>query len=101
MAKYILRTIPGMNINSSLGFMEISGTQSLDMHMEYFVRVPLKLVTQIGFHKLFGKKQEEVDPDQVDAIEYRNKDKRVHFINLRISGLPDDYKVNLGKSKKS
>ena len=94
-------TIPGMNINSSLGFMEISGTQSLDMHMEYFVRVPLKLVTQIGFHKLFGKKQEEVDPDQVDAIEYRNKDKRVHFINLRISGLPDDYKVNLGKSKKS
>ena len=94
-------TIPGMNINSSLGFMEISGTQSLDMHMEYFVRVPLKLVTQIGFHKLFGKKQEEVDPDQVDAIEYRDKDKRVHFINLRISGLPDDYKVNLGKSKKS
>ncbi len=94
-------TIPGMNINSSLGFMEISGTQSLDMHMEYFVRVPLKLVTQVGFHKLFGKKQEEVDPDQVDAIEYRDKDKRVHFINLRISGLPDDYKVNLGKSKRS
>ena len=28
-------TIPDMNINSSLGFMEISGTQSMDMHMEY------------------------------------------------------------------
>ena len=94
-------TIPGMNINSSLGFMEISGTQSMDMHMEYFLRIPLKLVTQAGFHKLFGKKQEEVDPNQVDAIEYRNKDKRVHFINLEIRGLPDAYKVSLGKAKGS
>lgn len=94
-------TIPGMNINSSLGFMEISGTQSLDMHMEYYLRIPLKLVTQAGFHRLFGKKQEEVDPNQVDAIEYRDKDKRVHFINLEIRGLPDDYKVSLGKPKKT
>ena len=94
-------TIPGMNINSSLGFMEISGTQSMDMHMEYFLRIPLKLVTQAGFHKLFGKKQEEVDPNQVDAIEYRDKDKRIHFINLEIRGLPDDYKVSLGKAKGS
>jgi AsmA-like C-terminal region len=94
-------TIPGMNINSSLGFMEISGTQSMDMHMEYFLRIPLKLVTQAGFHKLFGKKQEEVDPNQVDAIEYRNKDKRVHFINLEIRGVPDAYKVSLGKAKGS
>src|ERR1700722_4227764 len=92
-------TIPDMNINSSLGFMEISGTQSMDMHMEYFLRIPLKLVTQAGFHKLFGKKQEEVNPDQEDAIEYRDNDKRVHFINLRISGLPDAYKIALGKAK--
>ncbi len=92
-------TIPDMNINSSLGFMEIAGTQSLDMHMEYFLRIPLKLVTKAGFHKLFGKKQEEVDPNQEDAIEYRDKDKRVHFINLRISGLPNDYTFALGKAK--
>jgi hypothetical protein len=92
-------TIPDMNINSSLGFMEVSGTQSMDMHMEYYLRIPLKLVTQAGFHKIFGKKQEEVDPNQVDAIEYRDKDKRVHFINIRISGLPDDYKIALGKAK--
>jgi uncharacterized protein involved in outer membrane biogenesis len=93
--------IPGMNINSSLGFMEISGTQSLDMHMEYYLRIPLKLVTQAGFHKLFGKKQEEVNPEQEDAIEYRDKDKKVHFINLRISGSPADYKIALGKAKKT
>jgi len=93
--------IPDMNINSSLGFMEISGIQSMDMHMEYYLRIPLKLVTQAGWHKLFGKKQEEVDPDQVDAIEYRGKDKKVHFINLKISGTPDEYKVALGKGKKT
>ncbi|HWB93014.1 MAG TPA: AsmA-like C-terminal region-containing protein [Puia sp.] len=92
-------TIPDMNINSSLGFMEIAGTQSMDMHMDYYLRIPLKLVTKAGFRKLFGKKQEEVDPDQVDAIEYRDKDKRVHFINLHISGLPDNYKFALGKAK--
>ncbi|MDO6431114.1 AsmA-like C-terminal region-containing protein [Flavitalea sp. BT771] len=94
-------TIPSMNINSSLGFMEISGTQSLDTHMEYYVRIPLKMVTQVGFRMLFGRKREEVDPDQVDAIEYRDKDKRVRFMNLKISGTPDDYKVGLGKAKKA
>ena len=92
--------IPDMNINSSLGFMEIAGKQSLNLQMEYYIRVPLKMVTSIGFRKLFGKKQEEVDPNQVDAIEYRDKDKRVHFINLKITGTPDDYKVGLGKAKK-
>src|SRR3569833_1202809 len=79
--------IPDMNINSSLGFMEIAGKQSLNMQMEYYIRVPLKMVTSIGFKKLFGKKQEEVDPSQVDAIEYRDKDKRVHFIFLLFCGL--------------
>jgi hypothetical protein len=93
--------IPSMNINSSLGFMEISGTQSLNTHMEYYIRIPLKMVTKVGFHMLFGKKQEDVDPDQVDAIEYRDKDKRVRFMNLKISGTPDDYKIGLGKAKKA
>ena len=93
--------IPDMNINSSLGYMEIAGQQSMDTHMEYYLRIPLKLVTQVGFHLLFGKKKEEVDPDQVDAIEYRDKDKKVRFMNIKITGTPDDYKVALGKAKKS
>lgn len=93
--------IPSMNINSSLGFMEISGKQSLDMNMEYYVRIPLKLVTSVGFKSLFGRKQEEVDPDQVDAIEYRDKDKKVRFMNIKVSGTPDKFKVGLGKAKKA
>jgi len=40
-----------------------------------------------------------VDPDQVDAIQYRDMDKKTHFINLKITGTPDDYKMGLGKSK--
>ena len=94
-------TFPNMNINSSLGFMEISGKQALNSEMEYFLRIPLKVVTRVGFQMLFGKKQEEVDPDQVDAIEYRDMDKRVRFLNLKISGTPDDYKVSLGKRRKT
>jgi uncharacterized protein involved in outer membrane biogenesis len=92
-------SIPTMNINSSLGFLEISGNQGMDKHMEYYLRIPLKLVTQVGFRKLFGKKSEEVDPDQVDAIQYRDINKKIHFINLKITGTPDDYKMALGKSK--
>ena len=92
-------SIPSMNINSSLGYLEISGNQSMDKQMEYYIRIPLKMVTQVGFRKLFGKKQEDVDPDQVDAIEYRDMDKKIHFINLKITGTPDDYKMALGKAK--
>lgn len=92
-------TIPNMNINSSLGYMEISGKQSLNMQMEYYLRIPMKMVTQVGFRMLFGKKQEEVNPDQVDAIEVRDKDKKVRFMNIKITGTPDDYKVGLGKAK--
>lgn len=92
--------IPAMNINSSLGFMEISGKQSLDMKMEYYMRVPMKMVTQVGFQALFGgKKQDEVDLDQVDEIEYRDRDKKVRFMSIKVTGTPEDFKVGLGKSK--
>jgi hypothetical protein len=55
-------TFPKMNVNSSLGFMEFSGTQQLNMQMEYFLRIPLKMVTNIGFKMLFGKKERRSRP---------------------------------------
>ncbi len=94
-------TIPAMTINSSLGFIEISGKQGLDMNMEYYMRVPWKVITQAGSQKLFGKKTGEVDPDQIDAIEYRDKDKNIRFLNLKITGTPENFKVGLGKEKSS
>lgn len=89
--------IPKMDINSSLGFIELSGRQNLDMNMDYLISVPLSMVTQVGFRSLFGKNQNEVDPDQEDAIISRNEDRRVRFVNLRMTGTPDNYDVKLGK----
>ncbi|MCE7053583.1 AsmA-like C-terminal region-containing protein [Algoriphagus sp. AGSA1] len=94
-------TVPKMNINSSLGFIELSGSQSLDLNMDYFIRVPLALVTQVGFRSLFGgKNKNEIDPDQEDAIVYRDEDKRVRFVNINMKGTPDDYKISLKKEGK-
>jgi hypothetical protein len=91
--------IPAMHINSSIGYIQMSGKQSLNMNMEYYVRVPMKIVTQAGFHSLFGKKREEVNLEQVDEIEYPDKDKKIAFMNLKVTGTPDDFKVGLGKDK--
>ncbi|WP_212004093.1 AsmA-like C-terminal region-containing protein [Chitinophaga sp. HK235] len=92
--------IPNMNINSSIGYIEVSGNQSLDMQMNYYLRVPMRMVTSVGFQALFGRKQEEVDPQQVDAIENVEKGKKGRFMHLRISGTPDKYNIGLGKAKK-
>ncbi|MBX2893894.1 MAG: AsmA family protein [Cyclobacteriaceae bacterium] len=91
-------TVPAMTINSTLGFIEISGKQDLNMNMEYFVRVPWKLVTQAAAQKLFGK-QQAVDSLQDDAIQYRDPTKRQRFINIKLSGTPEAYKISLGKDK--
>jgi hypothetical protein len=93
--------IPTMNINSSLGYIEMSGTQSLDTSMEYFVRVPWKLVGQAGASALFNRKnREEVDPEQEDEIIYRDTNKRTRFLNLKISGNSEDFTITLGKDKR-
>ncbi len=89
-----------MAINSSLGYMIISGNQDMDYNMEYFIRVPLSLVAGTGFKKLFGRNKEEVDPNQEDEIEYADADKKRGFVNIKIVGDAEDYKVSLGKDKR-
>jgi len=94
-------SIPRMLINSSIGFMELSGRQQMDMSMNYAVRVPLQLVTQAAWTKLFGgKRREETDPDQIDAIESVGDRNKIRYLNINISGTPDDYTISLGKEKK-
>ena len=93
--------IPAMDINSSLGYIQVSGKQSLDFSMEYYVRVPMKMVTEVGFNTLFSRKREEVDLNQVDEIEYVDKDKKMAFMNLKVTGTPDgNYEVGLGRQNK-
>lgn len=93
-------TIPGMTINSSLGFMEISGTQDINNHMEYYFRIPLKLATKSARQKLFGKKESIADSSQIDVIQYKNTNKKTRYLNLKLIGTPDDFKVSLGRKRK-
>lgn len=96
-----IMSVPQMNINTTLGFVEFSGKQDLKGDMEYYVRIPLKLVTEIGFNKLFNKRQEEIDPNTEDEIQYRDKSKKIAFVNLKITGNSEQYKISLGKDKNS
>ena len=89
-------TIPNMTINSSLGFIDVSGKQDMDQNMEYYIRVPLKLVTQVGLQRLFGEKK-EIDADVEDEIQYKDATKQIRFVNLKIVGTPDNYKITVGK----
>ncbi len=90
-------SIPKMTINSTLGFIEISGKQDMNMNMEYYLRIPIKMVTQVGIQKLFGKKDNE--PEQEDEIQFRDESKKIRFVNLKLTGTPENYKITLGKDK--
>jgi len=92
--------IPAMTINSSIGFIEISGKQDVNLNMEYYVRVPLQLVTQVARQKLFGGKDELATPDEDDEIQYRDQNKKYRFVNIKITGTPESYNISLGKKKK-
>jgi hypothetical protein len=92
-------SIPSMDINSSLGSIQMSGKQSLDLSMEYYVRVPLKMVTKAGLGSLFKQKVDDVDLTKVDEIEYLDKDKNIAFMNLKVAGTPGNIEVALGKDK--
>jgi hypothetical protein len=92
--------IPKMTINSSLGFIEISGKQDMDFNFEYFLRVPFKLVTSAGMSKLFGKKPEEIDPEREDEIIAIDPTKKIRYINIKMTGNSNKYKITLVKEKK-
>lgn len=95
-----ITSIPKMLINSSLGFIEISGKQDMDFNFEYFLRVPLKLITKAGMSKLLGKKTDEIDTEKEDEIATLDPNKKVRFINIKMSGNTDNYKITLAKEKK-
>ena len=92
--------IPNMTINSSIGFMDITGSQDMDNNMEYYFRIPLKMVTKAARQKLFGKKGAISDSTQIDAIQYKSDTKKTWYLNLKLEGNADDYSVSLGKKKK-
>ena len=92
-------SIPNMLINSSLGYMEIAGNQDLDLNMDYYLRIPLKLVGKASFNKLFKTKLEEISPEQEDELIIKDPEKRTRFVNVRLLGTPEKYDINLQKNK--
>lgn len=87
--------IPNMVINSNLGFIEISGKQHLNGNMEYYLKVPLKMVTNAGSNKLFGRKKDENSEDLFDF----DPNKKYRYVNIKITGDAENYKISLGKNK--
>lgn len=95
--------IPAMTINSSLGFIELSGSQNLSNNeMNYNARIPVSLITQIGANKLFGRKnKDEIPEDQIDEIIRREDQQKVRFITLNITGTNDELKIGLARRNKN
>ncbi len=93
--------IPVMTINSSLGFIELWGKQNLggDLDTDLFVKVPLKIITRAIFQKLFKRKREDIDPEQEDAIEYQDQDKKIAYVHVNLLANSQGYEVKLKKDK--
>ena len=92
-----LLSIPSMDIETTLGHFEIAGTHDLEHNLEYFIRIPWKTIKEGARNKLFGaKKVEEVD----DQIVEKDPNERIRYLNLKIHGTLDDFKVGLSKKRK-
>ncbi len=93
-------TIPNMTIESTLGHMELSGTQNMDHDIEYFLRIPWKTVKQAARYKMFGNKKNTDSLNFNDEIIELDPQEKVRYLNLKIHGNVDDFKIGLGKAKK-
>ena len=95
-----LMTIPNMTIESTIGHFEFSGTQSMNEEIEYYIRVPWKLIGQGTRNKLFGTKKTSEGETGTDEIIEVDPNKKTRYLNLKMSGTLDDYKIRPGKAKK-
>jgi hypothetical protein len=91
-------TIPKMTINSTLGFLEISGTQKMNetLDMDYEIGVPWKMIKNVAANKLFSRKKK--DEEAEEEIQYKKENSK--FIYVTVKGGIEDFKVNVGKKKK-
>lgn len=93
--------IPAMTIESTLGHMELSGTHDSDQNIEYYIRIPWKTVKKAAWQKLFGRKKDSIANEaQEDEIVEIDPNKRIRYLNLKVKGNLNDYKISLGKKKK-
>ena len=92
--------IPSMTIESTLGHMELSGTHDSEQNIDYYLRIPWKTVKKAAWQKLFGSKKDTIsDTQQEDEIVEVDPNENIKYLNLKIKGRIDDYKISLGKKK--
>ena len=92
--------IPNMTIESTLGHMDISGKQDMNDNIEYYVRIPWKLIKQAARNKVFGRKKNEGEEESEYEIVELDPKEKVRYLNLKITGTLDDFKIRPGKEKK-
>ena len=91
--------IPKMTIESTFGHMELSGTHDSEQNIDYFLSIPWKMVKKAAWQKVFGTKKDSVADNQEDEIIEVDNTKKTKYLNLKIKGDIDDYKITLGKKK--
>jgi len=93
--------IPSMTIESTLGHIELSGTHDNNQNIDYYLRVPWKTVRKAAWQKLFGNKKDTIiDEQQEDKILEVDPNKKAKYLNLKVKGSIDDYKISLEKKKR-
>lgn len=92
-------TIPNMSIESTLGHYELSGEQSLVGKLDYYIRIPWKIIKQGARYKLFGDKKTKEGEVETDEIIEKDPNKNTRYLNLRVKGTLDDYDIQLKKKK--
>lgn len=90
--------IPKMTIESTLGHMELSGTHDVDHNIDYYLRIPIKTVKKAAWQKLFGRKSDSLKTTE-DAIVKVDTTRDITYLNLKVQGNLDDYRISLGKKR--
>jgi hypothetical protein len=90
-------TIPEMVICSSLGFLKISGNQSISgkMPMQYQIGIPWSMVKDVARNKIFKNKKDNEETDEIITEE-----KKAKYIYFKVDGDMENFKVTLVKKKK-
>ena len=88
-----------MSIESTLGHFELSGSQDMKSNVEYYFKIPWSVIKEAGRYKLFGDKKSKEENKVNDEIIKINKQKKNRYLNLKIKGNTDKYKITLSKKK--
>ena len=91
--------IPNMTIESTLGHLEISGTQNMNDSINYFIRIPWTMIKEAAKNKIFGA--EKNNPSTEDKIVEVDPNKNTKYLNMNINGTTEEYGINLKKEKKN